>query len=366
MPASSGVLRAPYALYETVGHEFTRHARGPKTRPAAKDKQRDIRLEHGLITLNAIPQDGGRKLHSQKQPSLLDVALSIGLKWAESACRLLRRPGKSFIEVLGTRGRNKYRWSLPEKPGRTYKSVDFQAASARELVRSPEIAKYFADDVEKISKVNYIAFPAIGNHPSSPLGPADRMVFNFIALRKRVGGETREFGLFVRDENAKRWKSGSVQLTQEFIGSKLGLHRDTVRRSLRRLAAEWTDRKGNVHHGLGVLKFIGKPGSWQKHGAEVPKGTPGAIWQQDEPNEYIGICDWAETEKQRYDHAMEALHATRSEWATVMDQVFEQTRLEWLEEGRQVGTFQRECWKRMSEAGIPEKILEQIFPRPPS
>jgi hypothetical protein len=48
-----------------------------------------------------------------------------------------------------------------------------------------------------------------------------------------------------------------------------------------------------------------------------------------------------------------------------MDPIFAQTRLEWLEEGKQLKTFQQECCRRMAEAGIPEKILERVFPRPP-
>jgi hypothetical protein len=357
MPAASGVLSFPYFLYERQGQEHTGHARRACPRPAAKDKQRDLDVGHGLVAIEGVPKDGGRRF-CPKQPSLLDVAQAIGLKCAESACRLLHRPGKSFIEVKGTRGRNAYKWGLPEKPqsNRTYRKEFFQAASAREAVKNPEFAAHLAGDVDKLSEVNFVKYPGITHHRFSPLTRSDRAVFDFLF----------ESGLFVYDKGAKRWKSGSVKKTQEFIAGTLGKHRDTVRRSLCRLADKWTDRKGNVHTGLGVLKFIRKPGSWQKHGAEVPKDTNGAIWQQDEPNEYIGICEWAETEKQRYDRAMEAIRATRSEWATVMDQVFEQTRLEWMEKHGQAGTFHRECWQRMSEAGVPDKILEKIFPRPPS
>jgi hypothetical protein len=358
MPASSRVLTLPFVLYELKGEEHTQHQRKQCPRPAAKDKQRDLDVAHSLVAIDAIPKDGGHTKRGIEQPSLLGVAKALGLKWAESACRLIHRAGKSFIDVKGTKGRNKYNWDVPQKPesSRTYRKEFFQAASAREAVKNPEFAKYLPEEVNQLSEVNFVKYPEIAHHEHSPLTRTQRAVFDFLC----------ESGLFVYDKSAKRWKSGSVKLTQEFIASKLGRHRDTVRKALCRLAAEWTDRRGAHHKGLGIIKFVRKPGAWMKHGKPVPKGTEGSIWQQDEPNEYIGICDWAETEKERYDRAMEPLRAAHYEWAAVMDSIFKQTRLEWLEEGRQVATFQRECWQRMSEVGVPDKILERIFPRPPN
>ncbi len=364
MPASSRVLRFPNLFYEFRGAEYTTHKRTRCRRPAAKDRQRDSDVAHALITLDAIPQDGGHKFRSQAQPLLQEVAFALGQKSAESACRLLHRPGRSFIEVKATKHRLSYRMGIPEKgaASRTYEKQYFQAPSAREAVKNAELAEFLGNDVNKLSKVNFVKFFEITHHRLSPLNRTDRAVYDFLC----------ESGLYLQDKSGKRWKSGSVQLTQEFIGSRIGRHRDTVRRSLRRMALEWTDRPPKdsgrlptTYKGMGLFKMIGKPGAWMKYGKPVPKGTEGAVWQQDESNEYIGICEWAETEKERYDRAMEAIRATRSEWAKVMDPIFAQTRLEWLEEGKQLKTFQQECCRRMAEAGIPEKILERVFPRPP-
>jgi len=357
MPAQSRVLAFPYFLYERKGTEHTAHERKICPRPAAKDKQRDLDVGHSLVALKAIPKDGGDRFDTNP-PSLLELARAIGYACAESACRLLHRAGHSFIEIKGTRGRNEYKWGVPEKPksNRTYRAKDFQAASAREAVKDPEFAKFLPEDVKELSEVNFVKYAGIAHHPRSPLSRSERAVFDFLC----------ESGLFLYDEKAKRWKAGTVQASQEFIGNRLGRHRDTVRRALRHMCEKWTDRKDEVHQGRGMFKMIGKPGAWMKHGAEVSKGTPGAIWQQDEPNEYIGICDWAETELERYNRTMEPLRAARYEFAAVMDSIFKETFLEWREENRQAKTFQRECWERMAAAGVPEKILENIFPRPPN
>lgn len=358
MPAQSRVLSLPYILYERKGEEHTAHARTSCRQPAAKDKQRDLDLAHSLIALKAVPRDGGDR-YDVKAPSLAELALAIGYRCAESACRLLGRAGKKLIKVTGTRGRNEYEWLIPEKPksSRTYRAKDFQAASARDAVKNPEFAKYLPDDTSKLSEVNFVKFSEIAHHRRSPLTRSERAVFDFLT----------ESGIFVWSEREKRWKSGVVNgISQEFIGSRLGRHRDTVRRALRHLAEKWTDRKGEVHRGRGIIKMIGKPGAWMKHGAEVPKGTPGAIWQQDEPNEYIGICEWAETEKERYERAMEVLRATHNEWVAVMDSIFKATRLEWLEERRETTEFQFECWRRMAKAGVDDKTLELVFARPPN
>jgi hypothetical protein len=134
----------------------------------------------------------------------------------------------------------------------------------------------------------------------------------------------------------------------------------------------WTDRKGNKHAGLGLILFIGKPGAyyWKKNGAplgECPKATiqqhkrAGLIkWRQDEPNEYIGVCDWVETEKERYERAMEPVRATQSEWAALMDKIFARALVERSELDAEA--FQAACRQLMKDEGVPEWQIDVVFP----
>jgi hypothetical protein len=399
MPHASAVLRAPFFLYDRKGVDFTAHTRAAETRPVAKDKQRDLRLAHAAIATRAVPQEGGHQKHVD-QPSQLDLALAMGLKCVESGCRLIghqgqeitaeqraamsarskamwarrrgdapakrptparrKRKGKSFIKVWPGKGRNRYEWEeFLEKQKHTYARSCFQAASPAELAKVPAHAELFDDSA---SKVNFISFAEITHHPLSPLTASQRTVYDFIFS-----------DLYIYNGATKRWKSGRVQKTQEFIGSKLGMHRDAVRAALRAMADEWTDREGETHRGLGLLKYVGKPGAYVLKGKAMPKGTTrdqaqkvGAVWQQDEPNEYIGICDWAETEREYYERLMEPVRAARPEMAKLMDRIYGETMRQWLEEDKQSKTFQRECRASMEGAGVESWQLDIVFPsRPP-
>ena len=396
MPYTSAVLRTPFFLYERKGIDFTSHARTEGTRAAAKDKQRDLRLAHAAIVTRAIPQDGGHQ-RNVVQPSLSDLAQAMGLKCIESACRLIghkgpeitdekraemsarskarwaerrrkagsdavmpakpmkrrKRIGKSFIKVYAGKGRNRYEWDMfLDKPKHTYDRACFQVASPHELAKVPAYSESFDPSA---SKVNFVAFAAISHHPMSPLTASQRTVYDFLFP-----------DLYEYHKATKRWKSGRAQKTQEFIAAKVGMHRDTVRDALRAMADEWTGRDGETHRGLGLLKFIGKPGKWVINGKAVAKGTPGAVWAQEEPNEYIGICDWVETERERYNRLMEPVRAARPELAKLMDRIYGETVREWLEEAKQQKTFQRECRARMESEGVEAWQCDLVFPSPPS
>jgi hypothetical protein len=362
MPAKSHMLQIPYLVYARVGTEFTEHTRLPDTRPAAKDKQRDNRLAHSGIAVGAIPQDGGNKLHV-KSRSQTEWAASLGYKCAESVSRLFHRPGHSFIKVEHTKGgKNKHSWDVTQEVRPKYNHNCFQPCSPCDLAKVPKLAHLFPEDA---SAIKYVKFAEISHHALSPLSGANLEVFDYLVENK----------LYVYDKSTKRWKSGRVQQTQEFIASKLGRSCDAVRDALHFLADEWTETKGKkgenkvvvVHKGLGILKYIRKPGAWyDKRGNKLASKTEAAVdFLQDEPNEYIGICDWVETEKERWNRVMAPVRAASAELAKLMDRIYDETLLEWLEEGKQQKTFLAESRRRMEAAGIESWQLDIVFPSPP-
>jgi hypothetical protein len=348
VPAQTKVKRLPASLWEIEGKLHTGHLFfRTGVRRAAKDKQATIALGQALVSENCLQQDGGL-IKVKKDISHSDLAPSIGLKCRESACRLQRKVDRRVISAERTKVGFRYSWEIPQKSNRTYQPRHFQHASAADA--SKECPGLFAEDS---SRVNFLHVPEIVNHPDVPLRTTDRLVLGLLFALK----------LFVR-KSGDIWASGRVMKTQEQLGAMLGMHRDTVRASLRRLSVEWTDRQGNKHKGLGLLKIIGKPGQWMLNGIPVEHKVPGAVWQQQEPNEYVGVANFVETDKQRYDKAMESIRACHQSWAEMMDQIYGDTRLEWLESGGQLKTFHAECRRRMMEVKILQRLIDQAIPPP--
>jgi hypothetical protein len=130
------------------------------------------------------------------------------------------------------------------------------------------------------------------------------------------------------------------------------------------LAERRANRREIVHKGRGLFKYVRKPGHWYDADGKQLKSkmAEASYFLPDEPNEYIGICDWVESEKERYEHAMEAMRATNDEWAPVMDRIFAETSQEWLELGKQQKTFSKACRSRMLDAGVPEWKVDIALP----
>lgn len=352
VPSETALMRAPYWAHSLKGEEHTKHEARPGTRRAAKDKQRHIRLSYAGIASGALEQDGGR-IRRKYHPSHEEMAPALRYKQRESVTRELKRIDPRLISKTSTRTRDHFHWAVPQKPSRTYADGFFQHPSAFELKQDPKLSPLFE---EKASKRNFVRFSPIGRHPGVAFTNSQTAVYEWLVAN----------GAWIESPSEKRWKAGSIKnRSQESIAAELGFHRDTVRTALRSLADSWTDKRGHKHHGLGIIKYIRKPGEWRKNGVAVPKGTQGAVWHQDE-NEYIGIANWAETDKDRYDRAMQELRTSRSEWARVMDAVYAQTRLEWIEKNGQQKTFHSECRTRMELHGVPQDLINLAIPPPPN
>ena len=348
-------MRVPQAVRERICALHTDHKRNPETRPADKKRQRDHLAACALIVTGALPQDGGVR-KQVGQPGYAAIALAMGKQCAETACRILNSGGESLIAIIPTKGRNRFAWKIKEKAeeDRQYAPSCFNPASPAELAGDTAYAELFA---EGASNKNFSKFVEAFFHSSCPLGGTDRQVLSWLFDR----------GLWVLNA-AGRWKSGSVMATQEEIGAELGMHVDTVRDALRRMADVWTDRDGVEHVGIGLFKYIRKPGAWyDAQGKKLKSKTAAAVnFRPDEPNEYIGICDWVETERERYERLMEPVRAARPEMAKLMDRIYGATVREWLEEAKQQKTFQQECRARMEAEGVEAWQCDVVFPSPPS
>ncbi len=354
MPTKSAVLRVPHAVRERKSKRTTNHKRNPDTRPADKERQRDHLAACALIVTGALPQDGGVR-KQVGQPGYAKIALAMGKKCPETACRILNSEGDSLIGIIPTKGRNKFAWKIREKAqaDRRYAPACFNPASAAELAADPEYAELF--DGEDASEKNFSKFVAAIFDELSPLTATDRIVYSWLFDR----------GLFKLNAVGE-WKSGSVMATQEEIGAELGMCCDAVRNALRRMADTWTDASGTAHAGMGLIKYVRKPGAWyDSKGNKLKQKTAAAVsYRPDEPNEYIGICDWVETEQERYDRAMESLRATRDAWAKVMDRVHAEVLGSYLRDGRKLDSkFYGECRGRMQADGVPEFQVDLAIPK---
>ncbi|HWR36394.1 MAG TPA: hypothetical protein VN622_11045 [Clostridia bacterium] len=353
VPAQTRQLPLPAWLFHALGEKVTAHKAKAETRRAAKDKQATLLLGSAAIVLDVLPHDGGRKLHV-KQKSLSDIAPAMGYKHAATASRKISQVSPDLIKTTPTYSSNKYTWGVPESSKRRYKDSEHHDPSSAELARIETLARHFSQD--DLSNTFFRHFAAVINHPNIPLTSTERIVLLHLYAH----------GLLVRDRASGLWKAGKVQQSQESIGAKTGLHRDTVRWALRRMAVEWTGRDGVTHKGLGLLKFIGKPGQWFKDGQPVKHKCPGAVWKQQESNEYIGVADFIESDKERYDRCMVSVRATRQAAAELMDQIYGDTRDEWLAKNGQVQSFYKECRSRMLARGVNSSLIDVAIPRPPT
>jgi hypothetical protein len=377
MPRRSAILSLPAALYnicspgEPTGHKST----VPNKRRADKAAQRDLRVAQAGIALKTLPADGAPKVNVHNQ-SLTQWAGSLGYKCPQSACRLLGRKGRGVIRITRKKQHIEAKWNLAEVARPNYHPACFQPGSAADLAAMPEHAALFKppptidgatgqviETKAELSNLKYRKFMAVAHHPLSILHGTDLAVYDYLVAHD----------LYVCNKATKQWKAGKIQQTQEQIAAALKCDRNAVARSLRRLAVSWTDRAGVAHPGLGLILFIGKPGAWYwvKTGAPLGKGTKptpeqrraGLVqWRQDEPNEYIGVCEWVPTELESFERAMEPVWATQANWATHMNRIFRQTLGEWQEPENDSAKFRAECARRMIDAGIPEWQVEVVFP----
>jgi hypothetical protein len=347
-------------LWEMRGKLHTGHRASCSRRRAAKDKQVTQAVALACVAADLIPQFSGKAGRKLKAISNRGLAGRIGVHWPESVSRLLPKVDQRVVGISRTQNGHTFELRLPQRQEKRYGPRSFEPAPPAECIaKYPELADLFHERLSGGS--DYRKVPAFVADPNLPLRRSERLVLAFFFA----------WELFLQRKGGQVWMSGRVQVTQEEIGRWTGLHRDTVRAAIRRLAdGEWTDRKGVTHKGFGIVKIIGKGGAYFLRGKqiEVKKGEPvpeGAVWRQQEPNEYVGIADWIETDRQRYDRVMEPIRATQEHWAKLMDEVYDAAVAECKRDNRQQKTLHAMCRGRMERAGVPKRLIEQAIPPPP-
>lgn len=360
VPVIDRVMRPQHHIVEYDPGDHTAHKAKPGTRRASKKKQALLSITHAAIANGAIPQDGGAP-KAVRPVAHLKLALALGLRCRESIARRMRHIDRKYLNWENTTTVNRYWPSAPEKPERTYK-VGHQYASALELAA---MSNYKSDFGLQPTEINFDHVPVVTYNPNVPLTDKEREVFTCLFRH----------GLFVAD-GKKEWLSGKVQIAQEQIAAETGTHRDTVRNAIRRLSVSWTEKHKDesgewveeTHEGLGVLKIVGKPGQWfDARGNALEEWAPGAEWKQSEPNEYIGVTDWAETERERFQSVMQSTRLATSQYKAAIERIFAETLLEWKANNRQEKTFRNEFWHRLVQRErVPRDLADLAAARPPT
>ena len=282
IPAESAIKRIPYIVYELEGELHTNHKSTRLKRRAAKDKQATIAMANTLVNYGCLQQDGGLA-SVRKEGSHDTLAGGFGYKSRESVSRLQRKVMRSIIKVERRKRSNSYTWNIPQKSNRTYDAAHIQLASAADAIKQkPELARLLRTTFQG----------------ELPARPGDRATFRNPAQQYRSNGVR----VHVRQRTVRLQQ---VRRDMEFgkgadyAGSDCGEVRTASRYGARFSAQDlrrMTDRQGGKHKGLGILKIIGKPGQWMLNGKPVTTKVPGCVWVQQEPNEYVGVANWVETE----------------------------------------------------------------------
>jgi hypothetical protein len=226
-----------------------------------------------------------------------------------------------FIQCERVDGVRKLQWAVAQFEREGYNNESFRPATAKMQAAAPETAALFD---EKANDVWFRKFADVVHHPLCPLTPTQQAVYDCLF----------ENGIFIYKASSKQWGSGRVRMTQQAIAKWTGHCVEAVRNALRVLAKR------------DLIKIIAKVYPGETHVS----------------HEYVGICEWVESEKERYDHAMEAIRTTGDKWRLVMDRIHAETLHDWKEDGRQQKTFHAEFRKRLEEAGVPPDRVGQVIP----
>lgn len=320
MPARSPMRMISAAVEEANPVHLTRHKRTTNRPHANKARQQTQREAHAGIACNVLPQDGGNKKHTRPlDPS--EHAGFFGYKHQSSFSRAFSQRRHNLIACERKNGRRQMEWRLPEIARPNYDEDAFQPATPRDMKQIHGMEALYDDCA---TATLYRKFAEAIFQPACPLTMAQRAVLAYLV----------EHELFLYNLAADRWNSGRVRVSQARLCHDTGYSVDAVRGALRELAQR------------GIIKIVRTRCTGSKHVS----------------HDYVGICDWAESEKQRYDRSMAAIRATGDKWRLVMDRIHSETMCDWLDDGRQQKTFHAEFKKRLEEAGVPPDRVGQVIP----
>lgn len=320
MPSMSRMRRISAAVLEQNPVRRTNHKRTTERPHANKAKQQQLREAHGGIAAGLLPQDGGNK--KQVKPLVMTSAAGyFGYRDSSSLCRSMRSRKHSAIAVTWEDGTRRMNWNLPEIARPNYDKETFQPAAPEAMAQILGMENLYSASA---TASWYRSFNEAIYHPACTLTIAEKEVLSYLV----------EHGLFLYNAAASRWNSGKVHVSQATLCRDTGWCVDVVRAALRELAAR------------GILKIVATRYAGSKHVS----------------HEYVGICEWAETEKQRYDRCMAAIRATSDQWRLVMDRIHAETLRDWQDEGRQQKTFHAEFKQRLEAAGVPPDRVGQVIP----